>query len=241
MKTLLASCLLLGASFVWAAENPAPLTPAAANVKGVVLEVKDVESYTYLHLKTQNGKTWAAVNKSSVKKGDAVTIENVMVMNNFESKSLKKTFPTILFGTLGGSGAKVSSGTAMNGHVLGSSYPATPAKKPEAINDKHVAKANGANAQTVAEIVSRSAELKDKPVLVRGKVVKYNPGIMGKNWVHLRDGSGSNADNSNDILVTTMNTTKVGDVVTAKGIVRTDMDFGAGYAYKVIIEEATLQ
>ena len=83
--------------------------------------------------------------------------------------------------------------------------------------------------------------LKDKPVLVRGKVVKYNAGIMGKNWVHLRDGSGSAADNTNDVLVTTANQAKVGDVVTVKGIVHTNKDFGAGYAYKVLIEEATLQ
>ena len=80
-----------------------------------------------------------------------------------------------------------------------------------------------------------------RPSLVSGKVVKYNPGIMGKNWVHLRDGSGSAADSSNDILVTTQNPASVGAIVTARGIVRTDKDFGAGYAYKVLIEEATLQ
>ena len=71
------------------------------------------------------------------------------------------------------------------------------------VGDIHVAKASGANARTVAEIVTKGAELKDKPVLVRGKVVKYNPEIMGKNWIHLRDGSGSASDNSNDVLVTT--------------------------------------
>jgi hypothetical protein len=72
-------------------------------------------------------------------------------------------------------------------------------------------------------------------------VVKYNAGIMGKNWLHLRDGTGSDADSSNDILVTTSQTAKVSDVVTVKGIVRTDKDFGAGYVYKVLIEDATLQ
>jgi hypothetical protein len=71
--------------------------------------------------------------------------------------------------------------------------------------------------------------------------VKYNPEIMGRNWVHLRDGTGSALDNSNDLLVTTTNEAEIGDVVTAKGIVRTDMDFGSGYAYKVLVEEATLE
>jgi DNA/RNA endonuclease YhcR with UshA esterase domain len=107
--------------------------------------------------------------------------------------------------------------------------------------DIHVPKAVGANARTVAEIIAKGAELKNKPVLVRGKVVKYNAQIMGKNWIHLRDGSGSAADNTNDVLVTTTSQAKAGDVVTVKGIVHTDKDFGSGYAYKVLIEEATLQ
>jgi hypothetical protein len=93
----------------------------------------------------------------------------------------------------------------------------------------------------VAEIVSKGGELKDKPVLVRGKVVKYNPGIMGRNWVHLRDGSGSAADGSHDVLVTTKDQAQVGDVVSVQGLVRVNKDFGAGYAYKVMIEEATLK
>lgn len=109
------------------------------------------------------------------------------------------------------------------------------------LGDIKVDKAAGANARTVAEIVTKRTELKDQPVLVRGKVVKFNPGIMGKNWVHLRDGSGSAADGSNDILVTTMASTKVGDVVTIQGIVRADKDFGSGYAYQVLIEEATIK
>ncbi len=226
MKARLAFFAIIFATTVFAAEKPASVPPAIAAVKGDVLEVKDVESYTYLRLKTASGETWAAVPKVSVAKGANVTIENVMVMNNFESKSLKKTFPTILFGTLGGTAGSV---------------PRAGIAKTADSGDVRVAKASGANARTVAEIVAKSAELKDKPVLVRGKVVKYNAGIMGKNWVHLRDGSGSAADNTNDVLVTTANQAKVGDVVTVKGIVHTNKDFGAGYAYKVLIEEATLQ
>lgn len=107
--------------------------------------------------------------------------------------------------------------------------------------DIRVPKANGTNALTVAEIITKSAELKDQTVMVRGKVVKYNPDIMGKNWVHLRDGTGSTVDETNDLVVTTEDEAKIGDVVTAKGVVRTDLDFGSGYTYKVLIEEATLQ
>lgn len=231
MKALLAILTLISASLVFAAAKPAavPSQPAGA-VKGEVLETQDVESYTYLRLKTANGETWAAVPKAPLKKGAKVSIENVMIMDNFESKSLKKTFPSIVFGTL--AGAPSASGD-MAAH-------AGTAKAPDT-GDVKVAKASGPNARTVAEILSKGAELKDKPVLVRGKVVKYNAGIMHKNWIHLRDGTGSEADGSNDIIVTTEAQAKLGDVVTVKGVVHTNKDFGAGYSFKVLIEEATLQ
>ena len=217
MKALLAICLIVSSTFVWAGANSAPTAPV--NVKGEVLEVRDVENYTYLRLKTRGGETWAAVSKAQVVQGSEVTIENAMVMNNFESKSLKKTFRTILFGTLAGAAAHSA--------------------RPVDTVDVNVARAVGENARTVEEVVTRGAELKDKQVRVRGKIVKYNPGIMGRNWVHLRDGSGSDANN--DILVTTNDQAKIGDVVTVKGLVRTDRDFGSGYTYKVLIEDAALQ
>lgn len=124
-------------------------------------------------------------------------------------------------------------------HSLSSPHGAS--YKPLISDDIHVTKAVGANAKTVAEIATKGAELKDKSVLVRGQVVKYTPDVMGKNWIHLQDGSGKAADKSNDILVTTTDQAKIGDVLTVKGLVRTDKDFGAGYAYKVLIEEASVQ
>jgi RecJ-like exonuclease len=104
-----------------------------------------------------------------------------------------------------------------------------------------VEKAQGANARTVAEIHSQKGQLKGKPVAVRGKVVKYNAGIMGKNWLHLRDGTGSDAKKDNDLTVTTAaQDVQVGDVVLVSGKVAVDKDFGSGYTYGVIVEEATV-
>jgi len=228
MKTLLAICMFALAPFVSASApaTPPPTASAATVVSGEVLEVRDVESYTYLRLKTKDGETWAAVSRAPVKTGAKVTIENVTVMKNFESRSLKRTFPTILFGSLAGAAT---------------SPPGAATAKVADAADVKVPKASGPNARTVAEILTRSAELKDKPVLVRGRIVKYNAAIMGKNWIHLRDGSGSAADNTNDLLVTTTSQAKTGDIVAVKGIVRTDKDFGSGYAYKVLVEDATLQ
>lgn len=104
-----------------------------------------------------------------------------------------------------------------------------------------VPKAMGADARTVAEIVTGATALNKKTVVVRAKVVKFTPEVMGKNWVHVRDGSGSANDGSNDVLVTTKDTTKVGDVVVVRGVVRTDVDIGSGYFYKVMVEDALLR
>jgi hypothetical protein len=113
------------------------------------------------------------------------------------------------------------------------------AKAPAAdVGDVKVSKATGANAKTVSEINAQKKDLKEKKVVVRGKVVKFNSGIMGKNWIHLRDGSGSDAKGDNDITATTADVAQVGDVVVVTGTVRTDKDFGAGYTYSVIIEDA---
>lgn len=231
MKSLIAILALLCAGATWsAAQAAAPDTV----LKGEVLEVKEVESYSYLRLKTADGEAWAAVGRAPIKKGAKVTIENVMVMTNFESKSLKQSFPKIAFGTLAGAGGAMGAAGAPTANPHGG------APKPDFSGDVKVAKAAGADARTVAEVLTKPAALKDKKVTIRAKVVKFSPMIMGKNWVHLRDGTGSAADKTDDLLVTTMDQAKVGDVVLVKGTVRTDKDFGAGYSYKVLVEEATL-
>ena len=97
-----------------------------------------------------------------------------------------------------------------------------------------IAKAEGGN--TVAEIYAEKTTLKGKAVKVRGKVVKFNSGIMNKNWFHIRDGSGQAG--TNDLTVTTTTTVKVGDVVLVGGLLSVDKDFGHGYTYAVIVENA---
>jgi len=104
-----------------------------------------------------------------------------------------------------------------------------------------VEKAKGADAYTVSEAYEKAAKLDKKTVVVRGKVVKVSKGIMGKNWVHLRDGSGDPAKGTNNLVVTTQDVPIVGDVVTAKGTLYKDKDFGAGYKYQVIVEEASVK
>jgi hypothetical protein len=95
--------------------------------------------------------------------------------------------------------------------------------------------------KTIAETWADKKDLVDKQVVVRGRIVKFLPQIMGRNWLHIRDGSGSREQANDDITVTTSDVAKVGDIVTVTGTLRVDKDFGTGYRYAVIIEDAKLR
>ncbi len=231
-----------------AAAQPA----AAAAIRGKVLERIDAEPYSYLRLQTAGGEVWAAVPKADVKNGAEVGLMGPMPMDGFESKTLKRKFDKIYFATLAGQAPQGAPGAAAGmpppgmPPAAGDGAPPSPAEMaarhaaaasgPADVGEVKVAKAHGADARTIAEVYAQRTALKQKQVSVRGKVVKFLPGIMGKNWLHLRDGTGDKS--SNDLTVTTGDTVNVGDVVVAKGTVQVDKDFGAGYAYPVIVEDA---
>lgn len=109
---------------------------------------------------------------------------------------------------------------------------------PSGVAVEKVARAPGAEGRTVEELWAQRGALRGKRVAVRGKVVKLTP-AMGKNFLHLRDGSGK-PGRDDDVTVTTADQAKVGEVVTARGRVATDEDVGAGYAYPVLLEDATI-
>jgi len=227
---------------------PLAATAQSANtLQGEVLEVLNVDSYTYMRLKTSSGEAWAAVTTATVAKGAKVTIANATPMDNFESKALKRRFDRVYFGQIAGPAPKMAAGgppPAMQGGMSagmpGAMHMPGGGAAP-AIATTPVPKASGADARTVAEVVQGKAKLKDKAVLIRARVVKVNNGIMGKNWLHLQDGSGKAQDGSNDLIVTTKDTAAVGDIVTARGTVRTDVTVGPGYAYAVLVEDASVK
>jgi hypothetical protein len=208
-------------------------TAQSGTLSGEVLEARSVEGYTYLRLKTSTGETWAAVPTTTVKPGERVTLADPMVMENFESKSLKRKFDRIVFATVAGNDAAPAAGNA----APAAAPKAAPAPAPVA----KVAKATEPDAKTVGEVATSKAALKDRSVTVRGQVVKVNSGILGKNWLHLQDGTGKAADGSDDLIVTTTDAAAVGDVVTISGTVRTDVNVGSGYAYAVLVENAKVR
>ena len=92
-----------------------------------------------------------------------------------------------------------------------------------------------------AEVFAQRQSLVGKTVVVRGKVMKFLPEIMKKNWIHLQDGTGDEKAKTHDLTFTTADTVAAGDVVTLKGTLRLNKDFGSGYTYEVIVEEAKVQ
>jgi hypothetical protein len=101
-------------------------------------------------------------------------------------------------------------------------------------------RAAGPLGHTVAEVHARSKALAGKKVSVRAVVVKVNENIMGRNWLHLQDGSGDPAAGTHDLAVTTRGKAKMGQRVLVRGRLVVDRDFGAGYSYPVIIEDGEL-
>jgi hypothetical protein len=104
-----------------------------------------------------------------------------------------------------------------------------------------VAKATGANAYTVGEVFAKASSLNGKKVRVRGQVMKMSAKIMGRNWIHLQDGTGDPMKNSHDLVVTSSEEPAKGSVVTVEGVVATNKDFGSGYFYNVIVEQGKVQ
>jgi hypothetical protein len=219
--------------------------PALTSVAGTVEETINASDYTYMRLKTADGEIWAAVTKTTVRKGERVAVVNAMSMDGFESKTLNRKFDRIVFGSLGdGKAGAPPAPVSAHGSALEASRSQMGAQHaalsggPADAGDVKVPKAEGKDARTVAQAFAERLALKDKSVTVRGKVVKSNSGIMGRNWLHIRDGSGSREKKDDDLTVTTADGAAVGDVVVVRGIAHVDRDFGAGYAYPVVLEDA---
>jgi hypothetical protein len=227
MKTLLVALALA----LVAHASPAcaqTASPAVPPLRGEVLEVLDGGAFTYLRLKTADGETWAAVKRSAVATGARVTLDDPLPMQNFESKALQRKFDVLVFGTL----VDVEGGAV-------STVPGTPAQRiPDVVT---VPRADGPDARTVAEVYAGRLALKDRPVAIRARVAKVTVGVMNRNWIHLQDGSGSAADGSDDLVATSAEEPTVGEVVVARGVVRADVNFGSGYAYRVLVEDATFR
>ena len=274
-KTLyrgLAICLFIGLTAQTGDANASSETkeaktsaPAAAqapgNLNGTVLETMDSGGYTYLQLDTGAGKPWVAIPQAKVTVGDKISCQPGMVMKNFSSKTLGRTFDSIVFsGGLAGAtkpphaamGKSAMGGGDSFASAVAAEGGAAPASQAQAAgsggslgaiapaSEIKVEKASGDNAYQVADAFAKKDDLNGKTVRIKGQVVKFSPMIMGRNWVHLQDGSGDAMSNTHDLVLTTGATVKEGDVIIMEGVLTANKDFGAGYKYDAIVEEAKI-
>ena len=212
---------------------------------GKVAETMNSGGYTYILLQTKTKMSWVAIAETKVEVGQEVVLAPGMEMVDFHSKSLDRTFDSIIF-----SEGLITQGDVAAGH--GSAHDCADAAhdcadaqkktygskgtKPAAKENINVEKATGENSYTVAELFEKRKELDNQDIVLRGEVIKVTARIMNKNWLHIQDGTGSAQDGNNDMVVTTMDLPSVGDIVTVKGVLFSDKDFGSGYRYDAIIE-----
>lgn len=229
-------------------DKPSPVAASEMNTKkteaasdtsslsGKVVETMNSGGYTYVHLEKKGKKTWVAIPEMKVSVGQQLSLLPGQEMVNFPSKSLGRTFDLIIF-----SGGPVSAATSAGGHGNAGKTTADTKAASSAAKDVKVAKATGPDAHTVAEIYEKRAALHEKTAVVKGKVVKVSAGIMGTNFIHLQDGTGDSKQGTNDLVATCDEIPSAGDVITLKGTVFKDKDFGSGYKYSVIMEKASIQ
>jgi len=197
------------------------------NHKGKIKEVIQTTSYTYLNLDENGQDVWIAIDKQPMNEGDIVYYLEGLAMKNFESEELNRTFEIIYF-IQDISDQPISAQQPM---VMGSTEPTKPTL--EKIDVSVEIPEGGVS---IAELYGNMEEYKGKSVTVRGKVTKVNTAIMNRNWIHIQDGTGD--DKHFDLTVTSDDNPQVGDIVTYWGTIDTDKDFGMGYYYELILEEA---
>jgi len=219
--------------------------------RGEVLETMNSGGYTYVYFDTGSEKIWAAGPEAEVAVGQEIVTDKGMAMSQFNAKSLDRTFEVIYFvGSIMDAGAADLAGETKPHDHPSSDHPTSDSGASggmgmgsggghgvvEQTEVKDVTKA--ADGYTIEEIYTQSAALSGQPVKVRGQVVKFTANIMGTNWVHIQDGTGSGP--TADLTVTTSAVVAAGDMVTVEGSLTVNKDFGAGYKYDAIIEGATV-
>ena len=221
-----------------AAPPSAPAAPAAGDqqVSGTVVETMDAAGYTYAKLDRGTGQVWVAGPETKLTVGTVVGAVDGTLMPGFHSDTLNRTFEQIYFINsfpIAGSAPPnphAGSAAAANPHAGSAAAPTGKAPLIEKVEP-------AAGGQTIAQVFAGKATLVGKPVVIRGKVVKVNNGILGRNWFHIQDGTG--AAGTNDLTITSAATAALGDIVVVRGTLAANKDFGAGYKYELLVEDAT--
>lgn len=195
--------------------------------KIVVKETLDGGDYTYINAEENGNTYWMAISNAQVTVGDVYYYDGGLLMKDFESKQLNRTFDEITFIEGIRTTEKAVESDQENTHI-----------NADVSTENMVKIEKPKNGTSLSELFSAKKSFSGKSIIVKGQVVKVNNGIMDKNWVHIVDGT--EFDGKNDLGITTLDSVNIGDIVTFKGKISLDKDFGHGYVYPILLEDAKL-
>jgi len=218
---------------------------------GKILEIKGARGYKYLKIDENGTQLWVAIANAPVAIGERIGYDKQTIMHNFESKSLGKKFKEIIFASDVYLPPKVEKPKSMK-EMLGLLAKTADTNDPHKELNMGISPAEDTlkptkpfvkkDFYTVEEVHIFRDELKDQIISVKASVFKVSHQIMKMDWTHLGDGTGNEKKLTDDLVFTSTSTSlKAGDKVIAKGKVVVNKDFGYGYFYKVIIQDAVFE
>lgn len=181
-----------------------------------VLEVLPTEKYVYLRVYEGEDEYWIATGKQAAEVGSKYFFRDGLLKTNFESKEYNRVFDKVYL---------VSKLVPENHAQDNISY---------AQSSKNITKVEGSI--SIKEVIEQASTLEGKEVQLTGECTKLNANIMGRNWIHLKDGT----KDDYDFVVTSDQAIPEGHIVTIKGTVGLNRDFGSGYRYDLLIENASI-
>lgn len=210
------------------AQNQTAANASMHQVK--VEEVIQTSQYTYLKVSENGAENWIAVNRQEATNGEVYYYDKALEMKDFQSKELNRTFETVYFVQ------KISKQPIAAEETMPSM--ATHKGKVPEVKKEGITIAPVEGGVSIAQLYAEMNDYAGKKVKIRGQVVKINEQVMGKNWIHIQDGSGDNGNY--DLTVTTLDGMSMDEVVTFEGTISVNKDFGYGYSYEIIMEDAKL-
>jgi hypothetical protein len=191
-----------------------------------VIDKIAVKNYNYLEVSENKNEFWIAVPTMQIEVGETVYFSKYTVMKDFKSSNINRSFDEILFVEDARKSSTPDEMKKIHSEAL-------------TLEKEQIRIEPLPDGKTIKQIFSEKSILNGQTVKVKGKVVKFNKQIMKRNWIHIQDGTGD--ENNFDLVITSDQDVKVGDIISAEGKLAIDKDFGAGYFFPVIIEEAKIE
>ena len=187
--------LALASTQAWAyGESMRASKPKAIAHTATVVETMSSASYTYIRVEEKGNKFWIALPETQVSVGETISFYEQMLMENFTSRSLKRTFDRILFVEA------INQGKELPTQLKAQPSPneQLPVQSTEMPRPEELGSPLGRF--SIEEIFAQKEELAGKVIEVNGKVTKVSPQIMGRDWVHIEDGTGTKPEKNNKII-----------------------------------------